>query len=707
MAGVRRAVEPSLDLLFDTLARDFTKEPAIKENIDNSIQSTILFHLEQLSAAISKHLSASLREISGAASAASAPSKEVFALQAAEMLHVSKGLRFAEAIKDRSIGDLSQLCGRQLPELGGLLQAALPEALVRFWAEMDLLAQCVRERKPRGRVDERSTEPSVLLRFNLDPNARVFSCFDNGRGLNQERVVAIMQLGMTGHGKEADIGRGGKKFDSLGSLCSGQISAYGIGAKGGAASLCSPDNGVAVEGEFLVRSQVEGARAVVDGRQDFAKMREEVLKPGGQPWFFFEGEATQPRQDEKDIMAGATWGRRFTRIQVTGVDKNFCSKLLSQASARLALVSFLNDAYFPFLNDGVGTPAEPATRPLQRVQLTVEFFNGPTRLDSFKLGALKPRSKTQDLKVYPSLAAVRLPTAAQLLARNAENVKLELGGIEPGSSDKAQIKALIARWGDDLTLRLEISLPPPALPSEKALIIFYYMPVLDGDADFCEESAHWKDAHGLLAFQNGCRLPAQNVVVWSFMEQPAGKTNVDKIRRVTLSNSCYNRAIGLLFLPPSCSVNKNKSCLTPEAAAALKPTDKEHIKTFASQIPKLLGANAQPPAGASARACTARRSSRSTSTCGSRTCTSATRISTSRTLRTASGSRTRRTTTSSTSRTSAWPCASATWSAFAATPTRPRPSSSARCSSSALWAATRVRPCRLARTTCSWCSAAQ
>mmetsp|Transcript_35599 Transcript_35599/g.88600 ORF Transcript_35599/g.88600 Transcript_35599/m.88600 type:complete len:1803 (-) Transcript_35599:416-5824(-) len=469
MVEIKVLVPPSLELLFNTLAGDFTKEQAIKENIDNSVQSTILFHHEQLCAAVSQHIKASLCQIMGA------PSEEVLVLLTAEMLHVSKGLHVASAIEKRSAIDLSALCSRQLPGLGALLQAALPNALVRFWAEMVLLEQCVRERKPRGRA----TEPNVLLRFNLHPDARMFECFDNGRGLNKERVDTVMRLGLTGHGNEAEICRGGKSFESLGSLCTGQISAYGIGAKGGAARLCSPDNGVAMEGEFRVRSQVEGATAVVNGRQDFAKMREEVLKPGGEPWFFLEAEATQPRQDEKDIMT-MTWGRRFTRIQVTGVDKSFCSKLLSGHAARRELVSFLNDAYFPFLTDGVGTPSEPATRPLQRVQLHVEFYNDPTsalgagtRIDSFKLGSFKPRPSDQDLnlKVYPALAAAHLPTAAELLKQNGTNVTRELA-----NADKTQISALIARWGPDLTLRLEISLPPPALPSEKALIIYFYMP---------------------------------------------------------------------------------------------------------------------------------------------------------------------------------------------------------------------------------------
>jgi len=592
MVEIKVLVPPSLELLFNTLAGDFTKEQAIKENIDNSVQSTILFHHEQLCAAVSQHIKASLCQIMGA------PSEEVLVLLTAEMLHVSKGLHVASAIEKRSAIDLSALCSRQLPGLGALLQAALPNALVRFWAEMDLLALCVRERKPRGRA----TEPSVLVRINLHPDARVFSCFDNGRGFNKETLDAIMRLGLTGHGREADIGRGGKSFDSLGSLCSGQISAYGIGAKGGAASLCSPDNGVALEGEFLVRSQVEGATAVVNGRQDFAKMREEVLKPGGEPWFFLEAEATQPRQDEKDIMT-MTWGRRFTRIQITGVDRSFCSKLLSGHAARRELVSFLNDAYFPFLTDGVGTPSEPATRPLQRVQLHVEFYNDPTsalgagtRIDSFKLGSFKPRPSDQDLnlKVYPALAAAHLPTAAELLKQNGTNVTRELA-----NADKTQISALIARWGPDLTLRLEISLSPLVM-SEKAVIIFYYMPVLDSDDDISVHAEHWEGAHGLLPFQNGCRLTAQNVIVWPFMEQPVGATKVEKNRRLTLSQACYNRVIGFLFLPSSCSVSKNKSCLTPEAAAALKPTDKEHIKAFASQIPTLLGANAQVPAVASA-----------------------------------------------------------------------------------------------------------
>jgi len=104
--------------------------------------------------------------------------------------------------------------------------------------------------------------------------------------------------------------------------------------------------------------------------------------------------------------------------------------------------------------------------------------------------------------VYPALAAAHLPTAAELLARNTVNVL-----VEQASTDKTLINALIARWGPDLTLRLEISLPPPALPSEKALIIYFYMPVLDSDDDISEHAVHWKSKTGSCPSRTGAACP--------------------------------------------------------------------------------------------------------------------------------------------------------------------------------------------------------
>ncbi|KAJ1620789.1 hypothetical protein T492DRAFT_1075382 [Pavlovales sp. CCMP2436] len=163
----------------------------------------------------------------------------------------------------------------------------------------------------------------------------MFECFDNGRGLNKERVDTVMRLGLTGHGNEAEICRGGKSFESLGSLCTGQISAYGIGAKGGAARLCSPDNGVAMEGEFRVRSQVEGATVVVNGRQDFAKMRAEVLEPGGEAVVLSRGEgdaADAGREGHHDrvdvgpsVHAHPGHGRRQILLQQAAL-RSRCSK---------------------------------------------------------------------------------------------------------------------------------------------------------------------------------------------------------------------------------------------------------------------------------------------------------------------------------------------------------------------------------------------
>jgi len=568
--GVERSANvPHLDLL-NTLAKDFTKEQAIKEYTDNAIQSTILFHHEQLTAAVATHLTIPLRTITSSAS------DEVLKLLANEMLHVSNGKPFLEAIRESNARDLSQLCAEHCPELSRHLTNTSPDSLEGLWDEMRKLA------KPA------ETKPSVLLRFDFDPNERMLSCFDNGRGLDKEQIKAIMNLGTTAHGNEVNIGRGGKEFASHGTFCSGQFSSYGVGAKCGAASLCSPDNGKAVDGKYLVRSLSwkSGAVSVYNGSQDFKSMHERSEKEGENPWACNLESTKELTQEEESIMARPSWGcERITHIQVTGIDEKFCKNHAESADNQLALVSFLNDAYFPFFNDGVGTPAEPATRPLQSVQLTIEFLKGGVVIGKFNLGSSLMNDQ-HGFKRYPSIAEKGYPTAAEISHYNYYNIERERN-----SHNKEAINALIPRWGQDLTCRLEITLPGGG----RAVGIFYFMPVLSGIAD----PVPWEGEHGLLVFQNGCRLPAQNLIVWpSFMKGTFGATPAAKDRRITLS-TCFDRVIGLLFLPPSCSVTKNKSCLTPEAVLALNPAA-AGIKAFVRQVPNLLGATAQALAAASA-----------------------------------------------------------------------------------------------------------
>jgi len=131
-------------------------------------------------------------------------------------------------------------------------------------------------------------------------------------------------------------------------------------------------------------------------------------------------------------------------------------------------VSFLNDAYLPFLNDGVGTPVEPATRPLQCVYLTVEFFKGSNHLDSFELGSQRKSMAAQNrFETYPSLIEKRYPTAAQISQHTFDHII-----FEQNSHNKEVINALVLRWGKDLTCRLEFALPGGG----RAPGIFYFMP---------------------------------------------------------------------------------------------------------------------------------------------------------------------------------------------------------------------------------------
>jgi len=173
-------------------------------------------------------------------------------------------------------------------------------------------------------------------------------------------------------------------------------------------------------------------------------------------------------QNKEAIMNSLSWGKRFTHIQVKGIDKTFCKKLADGAATRLALVSFLNDAYLPFLNDGVGTPVEPATRPLQCVYLTVEFFKGSNHLDSFELGSQRKSMAAQNrFETYPSLIEKRYPTAAQISQHTFDHII-----FEQNSHNKEVINALVLRWGKDLTCRLEFALPGGG----RAPGIFYFMP---------------------------------------------------------------------------------------------------------------------------------------------------------------------------------------------------------------------------------------
>lgn len=381
------ACYPVLDLMFETLAKDFSKEESAKEPTDNAIQSSILhFHrlhakaiielvhatLSALATACAKKPGAedlvpSLRYIATAFDLFWEPTAEVSTdvLEHYRVLrpewvknlqHLERSVRFASVVASRSLAEMLKSPGFAVlkcwPGMDADAFADLPGPEMEvFWSKADELAKCVVERRP----PRQAVKPKVVLTFDLINYS--YSCSDNGKGMDEAAVRSIFAAGESGHGKDREIGRGGKAFSSLGSLCTGQLSSYGVGTKASSACLCKPDRGKLERGLLRVRSidlaSGRGPR-IVSAYQDFAAMKrmEAELERARlahtdvsdhQPWRFSWERQRALEPAENDIFEDEQWGQRLTRIVVLQVDPAWYDGLAQKQEAREDLVSFFAD----------------------------------------------------------------------------------------------------------------------------------------------------------------------------------------------------------------------------------------------------------------------------------------------------------------------------------------------------------------------------
>lgn len=502
-----------------------------------------------------------------------------------DLLHLERGASFISAVGKRNLSELLRAFSH--PKMAELRKVALDAvsahnwpagAMDAFWSAAGELARCVLERKAPEQIER----PRIVLTFDL-PKC-TFSCADNGDGMDSATVAAIFQSGKTGHGRDEAIGRGGKAFSRhCGSLCSGQISAYGVGAKASSARLCKPDDAELREGSLQVRSILLGADGepqITSAMMDFAAMKAEEAATNENPWSYIADEHPECTIEERDLLVAPEtkdleWGGRLTCVTVADVDPGWYKKLES-VEAREQLVSFFNDVYYPLIHDGF--EGLPATRPLQCVEIELEFRLGEASTDTYLLRwSEDPQPLKCLLEPYPTIRDAGLPTIKQLLERNKENVERER------ELDEAQYLQLAAMFGKELSLRLLVDLPPlpgadSSAPKQKALLLFFYLPL-----HMDEETCFGSGANGLFAVHNGCRLFKQPPLIWPWMKKPQSKRNVDKTRREILSDGCYERVSGLIFLPPAWDITKNKARLSDECSTAL-------MKLDPAQVPTVLGA---------------------------------------------------------------------------------------------------------------------
>jgi hypothetical protein len=444
-----------------------------------------------------------------------------------------------------------------------------------------------------------SEKPKIHLKIDL--RKRELECVDNGTGMTPAEVKLAVCPGGTGHAADlADggVGPGGCDTpDAVDSFSTFQISAYGHGGKGAGAGLLIGKNGITSEGSIRVRSRPAGSAGVNGRRRDFAFMSE--MKASGRDadvWKTFK-EPPEMEPCELELVGKPTFGPRFTRVIINGLNEKLCASLAESALERRKLVACLHELYYPILHGSIN--GIEWTKPPGGVKLVicVDFIlpadaDGAAGREQHVLDDA-PGPAEPDAYVIPRELGEH-PTTALLLARNARRVAAD------SEWQRDIICAAQKAWGDSLTFhcKVKLELPDNGGSIEAGLLLTYlpedYEEQLPPKLDFGGGSA------GLFPVVNGQRLLAQQPIRPHFLtERPRGRGAA-----LTLADSHASRVFGFIFfgnsLPFLVALDKPKTSFQQPFVEMVERLDPAQIPTDVNWTPP-----AQTPAPAAPRAAAA------------------------------------------------------------------------------------------------------